>query len=106
MTNLQAKILSVYKSNPTQTLEVISVKANSSIRYASMTINDFKEFGEPDEELFLVPSKDSSLVGVFYLFTDSLEKTVRTSKYKIQNSEDFTKNELNWLEKNYNFKSR
>lgn len=102
---MQARVIAIYKNDTTATLEKISIQANSSLRYASMIISDFKEFGESQEEdTFLVPSLD--LGGVFYLFINYMEKTVRTSNFKIQNSEEFTKNELDWLQKNYKFKAR
>lgn len=48
----------------------------------------------------------SSLPDTYHLFTDIAEKKLKVKDFKIQNSEDFSKVELQWLEDNFKFRCK
>lgn len=49
---------------------------------------------------------DSKKIGIYFLFTDIAEKELKTDNFKILNSDDFSKVELQWLEDNYKFRCK
>ena len=57
-------------------------------------------------DLHLEPAINIEEVGIYYLFTKIAEKKLITEKFKIINSEDFSKTELDWLEQNYKFRCK
>ncbi len=65
-----------------------------------------KEIVRMYADLHLEPAINIKEVGIYYMFTKICEKKLIIKDFKIINSEDFSKTELDWLELNYKFKCK